>query len=93
MLTETKGKLLSFKSINIKWNVLICILIEVKFNLVLKRLLQLKKCTIINILKDGFYFSVFHCMSYIVSVSLGYFVGIVNPNLNVHRSFNYQKLI
>ena len=41
----------------------------------------------------GFIFPLTHCMSYILSISLGDFVGIISPNLNVRRSFNYQKLI
>ena len=41
----------------------------------------------------GFIFVFSHYMSYIISISLRDFVGIVSPNLNFLRSFNYQKLI
>ena len=39
-----------------------------------------------------FIFRFLHCMSYILSISLSEFVQTVSPNLNVLKSFNYQKL-
>ena len=42
--------------------------------------------------KKGFHFLVFHCMSFILSISPSEFLQTVSPNLNVLKSFNYQKL-
>ena len=59
--------------------------LKLKFNLVLKRLT--KKCTITKFLKKiiSFVFPFLPCMSYILSISLSDFVGIVSLNLNVLR--------
>ena len=66
--------------------------LKLNFNPVLKRLTE--KCTIMitKMNKKGFHFLVFHCMSFILSISPSEFLQTVSPNLNVLKSFNYQKL-
>ena len=63
MLTKTKGTLVLILNKIFKF----VLLLKLKFNLVLKRLIE--KCTITKIWKGGFYFSVFAlCVLYTIYI-------------------------